>query len=233
MSTVNRWVDVSTVIAATAGLWALAFAWLTYVMSVRQQGENEFLALKSIANGLRVELELMKGWTGAGGPGYSKKMKPADAPVDWSLPGRVIWKFDYEAIRHLSSSPYLYRLGGIVEPFARLSFSISRLFQLYGEYRSFVNSDPTVWLAEPAPPAAHRNVILTFNFKMHVELIGGIDSDDPMCLFKTYGEAVAALGTFEGSLAKTELPRWFWTGHIASAVCILSGIFLLFRAFRP
>jgi hypothetical protein len=202
-------------------------------MSVRQQGENEFLALKSIANGLRVELELMKGWTGVGGPGYSKKMKPDGVPVDWTLPGRVIWKFDYEAIRHLSSSPYLYRLGGIVEPFARLSFSISRLFQLYGEYRSFVNSDPAVWLAQPAPPAAHRNAVSTFNFKMHVELIGGEDSDDPMCLYKTYEAATSALSAFEGSLAMAVLPRWCWAGHLASTASFLSGIFLLFRAFRP
>ena len=78
----NRWVDVSTIIAATAGLWALAFAWLTYVMSVRQQGENELLALKSIAKGLRVELELMKPWTGAGGSGYSKNTRPETAPID-------------------------------------------------------------------------------------------------------------------------------------------------------
>jgi len=67
MNTMSKWVDISTIIAAIAGLWALAFAWLTYVMSVRQQNENEFLALQSIVEGLRVELESMKDWTGAGG----------------------------------------------------------------------------------------------------------------------------------------------------------------------
>ena len=60
---------------------------------------------------------------------------------------------------------------------------------------------------------------------------GGDDSDDPLCLYKAYGAAVSALGEFEGSLAKTVLPRWFLAGHLAGAMCVLSGVFLLVRAF--
>src|ERR1035437_5514868 len=101
----SKWVDISTVVAATAGLWALAFAWLTYVMSVHQENEDEFQALKSIVGGLRVELELIKDWTATGGPGYSKAMTP---PPDWSQPGRLIWKFDIGAVSNLTRSPYLY-----------------------------------------------------------------------------------------------------------------------------
>ena len=118
-------------------------------MSVRQESQNEFLALKSITDGLSVELELMKPWTGAGGPGYSKNITPANAPPEWSLAGRVIWKFDYEAIRCLSSSAYLYRLGNIVEPFSRLSLSISKLFQLYGEYAGVL---PDIRAIAPVTP---------------------------------------------------------------------------------
>lgn len=147
---------------------------------------------------MSVELELMKPWTGVGGPGYSKKIRPDTAPIDWGLPGRVIWKFDYEAIRNLSGSPYLHRLGRIVVPFAQLSFSISRLFQLYGEYRTFVNSDLAVWLAPPESIPAHHSAVFKFNFDIHVRLIGGEDSDDPLCLYKAYGAAVSALGAFEG-----------------------------------
>src|SRR5712692_7825669 len=201
-SNLSRWTDVSTIIAATAALWALALAWLTYVMSVRQQNREEFLALKSIVTGLRVDLELMREWTGAGGLGYSKTMTPAQAPSDWSQPGRLIWKFGFEAFPNLLSSPYLYRLRDIVEPFARLSFSISRLFQLYSEYRSFVNSDPAVFLA-PSAPAAHTNALLQFNFDMHVKLIGGKDSDDPACLYRAYATATSALSTFEDGLRTT------------------------------
>ncbi len=228
----SRWTDVSTIIAAAAALWALALAWLTYVMSVRQQNQEEFLALKSIVTALRVDLELMKGWTGAGGAGYSKNMTPAQAPPDWYLPGRLIWKFSFEAFPNLLSSPYLYRVRNIVDAFARLSFSISRLFQLYDEYRGFVNSDPAVFLAS-TPQTAHANVVFSFNFEMHVRLIGGRDSDDPACLYKAYEAATAALGTFEDGLRATAPPLWFWMGHAVSMACAVSGALLLVRLLCP
>jgi hypothetical protein len=228
----STWTDISTIIAATAALWALALAWLTYVMSVRQQNQDEFLALKSIVTGLRVDLALMKDWTGAGGPGYSKSMTPAQAPADWRLPGRMIWKFGFEAFPSLLSSPYLYRVRDIVDPFARLSFSISRLFQLYDEYRSFVNSAPGVF-ASGELPAPYAAAIFRFNFDMHVRLIGGADSDDPACLYRSYEAATSALGTFENGLGATSLPRWFWIGHLVSAAAFLSGMFLLVRVFCP
>lgn len=227
------WVDLSTIIAATAGLWALAFAWVTYVMSVRERSQDEFLALQSITTGLRAEMELINQWAGAGGPGgYSKTMKLADAPPDWSWPGRLIWKFDCEAIRNLSSSPYLYRLGEIVGPFSRLSLSISRLFQLYDEYRSFVNSDPAVVLAASVS-RGYKDTVLQFNFDMHVKLIGGADSDDPDCLYKAYAAAAYALVGFNNGLKKAALPRWFWLGHLVSTACLLSGVFLLVRVVFP
>ena len=225
----NRWVDISTIIAATAGLWALALAWLTYVMSVRQQTLDEFVALKSIATGLRVQMDLMKPWTGAGGPGYSRTLPPADAPLDWRLPGRLIWKFDFEAVSSLVSSPYLYRLRDIVEPFARLSLSISRLFQLYDEYRSFVNSDPAAAIALPVLSTPYTQAVLKFNYEMHVKLIGGEDSADPACLYKAYETANSALSKFESGLKKRTLPRWFWFGHVISGGGFLSGVLLLFR----
>lgn len=227
----NKWVDVSTIIAATAGLWALAFAWLTYVMSVREHGQNESLALSSIVSGLHVELEMMRPWTGAGGAGYSKNMSPASAPPDWSDPTRQIWKFEYEAIKSLSSSAFLYRLGPIVVPFAQLSFSISRLFQVYDEYRSFVNSDPSLLALPPEQNLPLRQRVFMYNFLIHVQLIGGEDSDDPRCLYKAYGEAVSVLDKFKASLRSMASPWWFWFGHLISAACVLSGVLLLARAF--
>src|SRR6266849_2322067 len=214
----SKWVDISTVVAATAGLWALAFAWVTYVMSVHQQNEDEFQALKSVVDGLRVELDLMKDWTGAGGQGYSKTITLQTAPSDWSQPGRLIWKFDIEAISNLTRSPYLYRLRDIVGPFARLNFSVSRLFQLYDEYRSFVNSDPAVFL-QARVPESHKSSVLQFNLTMHVNLIGGADSDDPNCLYKTYDAATSAYNKFGAELKQRKPPGWFCAGHLVSVMC--------------
>lgn len=227
----NRWVDISAIVAATAALWALGFAWVTYVMSVRQQSTEEFQAIKSIVNGLRIELEFMKGWTGFGGEGYSKTIAKDKAQPDWSQPGRLIWKFDTAAISSLTRSPFLYRLSSIVEPFARLNFSVSRLFQLYDEYRNFVNSDPTVFLYSEES-REHKQQVLNFNYIMHVNLIGGADSDDESCLFKAYGAAKSALDNFDAVLENETLPKWFWVGHFVSAACFVSGGFLLYRMFR-
>jgi hypothetical protein len=226
----SKLLDISTVLAATAGLWALGFGWFTYVSSVLSHNQDEFLALKSIVEGLRVELGLMKPWTGAGGSGYSKKMTLQQAPPEWSQPSRLIWKFSSDAIENLSSSPYVYRLRDIVGPFARLDFSISRLFQLYDEYRAFANTNPGVFAS---PPPWYTTVILDFNFRMHVNLIGGSDSDDPTCLYKAYDDAISALGKFDADLKSRPLPWWFRFGHFVGFLCFAFGILLLFRLFRP
>jgi len=223
----SKWVDLSTVIAATAGLWALGFAWVTYAMSVYQQNKDEFQALQSIVAGLRVELSLMRDWTATGGQGYSNTMA---SPPDWARPDRLIWKFDIGAVSNLTRSPYLYRLGEMVESFARLKLSVSRLFQLYDEYRSFVNSDPSVFLMSRIPPQ-HTEAILAFNRTMHVDLIGGADSADPNCLYKAYANANSALQKFEAKLKQGKLPGWFWVGHLFSGACFVSGCFLLYGLF--
>lgn len=220
----SKLVDISTVIAATAGLWALAIAWVTYVASIWHQNQDEYNALKSIVEGLRVELDGMKPWTeGPGGQGYLRNTTP---PPDWSNPRRFIWKFDIGAILNLTRSSYLYRLKNIIGPFALLNFSVSRLFQLYDEYRSFANSNPGVLAA---PPPWYTDVIQDFNTEMHVKLIGGEDSDDPNCLYKTYKEANSALLDFDTGLKKETILEWYLCGHLFSAACFVSGIFLLFR----
>jgi hypothetical protein len=218
-----RLVNVSTVVAATATLWAVSFAWFTYAMSVRQQNTDGFRALKSIVRGLRVELELMSAWTGAGGQGYSADMP---SPLDWSKPNRFIFKFDVGAMSNLTRSPYLHELGEIVEPFARLNLSVSKLFQVYDEYQSFANSDPAIFLATRVPDA-HTAQLEKFNRTMHIDLIGGAGSGAD-CLYKTYVVAKEALDRFEAGLKQRGLPTWFLIGHFLSAALFSFGLVLLY-----
>lgn len=103
----TRIVDLSTVIAAAAALWALAFGWVTYVKSVQTQNEDEFAALKSVVTALRTELDFMKGW--ASDPGYSITLSREEAREvhpDWSSPNRIIFRFSSDAIESLSNSRY-------------------------------------------------------------------------------------------------------------------------------
>jgi hypothetical protein len=222
-----EWAEISTIIAAVAGLWALCFAWLTYAASVIQENKEEFQALRSIARGLRVELELMKDWTAVGGEGYSEAM---ESPPDWSQPNRLIWKFDIGAVSNLTRSPYLYDLGNIVEPFARLNLWVSKLFQVYDEYRSFVNSDPGIFFATNIPPQYTENIV-KFNRTMHIEIIGGAESKSD-CLYKVYRAATSALADFEAGQRQRELPWWFCIGYCASAVWFVAGAFLLYMLLR-
>jgi hypothetical protein len=169
----------------------------------------------------------MKPWTaGAAGHGYLKNTTP---PPDWSEPDRMIWKFDISAISNLTRSPYLYRLKDIIGPFARLNFSVSRLFQLHDEYRSFANSNPGV---RASPPDWYKAEIKDFNVEIHVRLIGGEDSDDSDCLYKTYNAADSALRKFDAELKRETMPWWYWFGHVISAACFVSGILLLLSTYQ-
>ncbi|MGB6392844.1 MAG: hypothetical protein WBF14_10790, partial [Candidatus Acidiferrales bacterium] len=209
----TKWVDISTVAAAIAGLWAIAIAWWTYYTTVRRDNENQFFAIKSMVEGVKLEMSVMKDWTGAGGEGYSKTLKPEQCPKDWRDPGRIIWKFSYEAIRTFPTSPQVYHLRPVLAPIANLSYSIARLFQLYDEYRSFVQKGP-----DPrVDPEMFIDSVFHANYQIHVGAIGGKDSEDERCLYKAYLAATVALSDFEKSLKVAPSPPWFLFAHIVSA----------------
>jgi len=228
---VTRLVDLSTVIAAAAALWALGFGWFTYVRSVQAENEDEFAALKSVVTALRAELDFMKDW--ALDPGYSKTLTREQAQEDhpdWSMPSRIIFRFSSDAIEGLSNSRYLYDLESLVEPFSRLKLSISKLFQLHDEYRAFANSNPNVLTSVPEW-YAHR--IFELNYQMHVGLIGGPDGN-PDCLYRAYRDAGSALKKFDDHLKKKSVwgSWWYGVGHVIASLCLFAGGLLLFRAFR-
>jgi hypothetical protein len=234
-------VDVSTVLAAVTGLWAISFAWWTYVAAVRQQNENELVALKSIIEGLRNELDLMKPWTGADGDGYSQNLRREEYPSDWSNPSRIIWKFGYDTIRSLSQSPYAYHFRTIISPFVRLTYSVSRLFQFYDEYRAFVASRPQLYdqveasylNGQPGTLSEEQRQFLSevrdFNRRIHLGAIGGKDARDEACLYKAYKTACEALDRFDATLESRALPKWFFLVHFVSALTFLSGVYLICR----
>lgn len=226
--------ETATILASVAGLWAIAFAWLTYVMTVRIQKEDRYVSLKSIVQGLRTELELMEPWTGYGGPGYSKNLQRQDCPEDWWNPSRIIWKFPWDTIRGLPASPYVHFLKDIINPFVRLNFAISKLFQLYDEYRTYVMSRPQLYDAVQKEIAGvdnsgsieqktYRQGVFAFNYKIHKDVIGGNDSRQEACFYKAYSGARAALDQFENGLKVQPLPGWFLIGHMIAVLAFGSG----------
>jgi hypothetical protein len=227
--------DLATILAGVAELWAIAVAWITYVMITRSENKRLFESLQSTVSGLCSELDLMKPWTGAGGEGYSKTIGVANCPSDWWQPSRIIYKFGYDTIRGLSSSPYVYYLGDLVNPFVRLSFSVSKLFQFYDEYRAYALSRLDFYedgssMSEVSQPDRQRylKVIFNYNYRIHMDFIGGKDTADEDCLYKTYKVAVAALGDFSARLKPRALPWWFMLGHLIAVLSFCAGGYLVY-----
>ncbi len=237
----SQLVDLSTVLAAAAGLWALAIAWWTYVGSVRKHNRDIYAGLQSIILGLRSELDFMKYWTGSYSEGYSQKLKIEDSKEEWSYPTRLIWAFPYETVKSLTQSPYASHLGELITPCLKLSFSISKFLQYYDEYRKYMLGHPDLYhffklrvLGDAKAPLSPRqkeyaDVVRDFNYRLHVHAIGGEDSTDEECLYKAYKRAVEKLNAFERKLGKPSLPKLFWFGHVFSVIFCLLGLYLIIR----
>jgi len=227
--------DLATILAATAGLWAIALAWLTYVMMTLNDNKRLFESLKSLVSGVRSELDLMTSWASPDTDGYSKATRPEDCAPNWRVPQRIIYKFGYDTIRGLPSSPYVYHLDD-VGPFVRLSFSISRLFQYYDEYRTYALSRLEFYEDRSVGPMSqerqqYHNIIFDYNYHIHMDLIGGKDSPDEQCLYKAYKAAHAALNRLETTLKPKSLAVWFWLGHVIAALSFCVGAYLLYALF--
>ncbi len=233
--------DPPTVLAAAAGLWALVIAWWTYVESVRKHDQDIYDGLQSVLRGLRSELDFMKYWSGSYSKGYSQKLKIEDSPPDWSYPIRLIWGFPYETVKSLPQSPYAFHIRELIDPFLKLSFSISKLLQYYAEYRSYVLGQPELFhffklrkLSDAKTPLSpHQQecseIVRDFNYRIHVHSIGGEDSTDEECLYRAHKRAFEALNAFERTLPKPSLPKLFWLGHVFSFVLFFVGLYLVFQ----
>lgn len=237
-------VDLSTILAAVAGLWALAIAWWTYVATVHKQNQDWYDGLKSVLHGLRSELDFMKYWSGSYSDGYPQDMKAESFPEDWSYPTRLIWGFPYDTIKSLPRSVYASQLKELVGPFLRLSFSVSKFLQFHSEYRLYVLSQPSLYhffklrrLDKTEGPltndqAEYAAIVRDFNYRLHVHAIGGQDSPDPECLYKAHKCAFDALNAFESKAARPRPPKVFWLAHIFSAIALLLGVYLIIRLLR-
>ncbi len=236
--------DASTVLAAAAGLWALVIAWWTYVESVRKHDQDIYDGLQSVLRGLRSELDFMKYWSGSYSKGYPQKLKIEDLPPDWSYPTRLIWGFPYETVKSLPQSPYAFHMRELIDPFLKLSFSISKLLQYYAEYRQYVLGQPELYhffklrrLSDAKTPLSPlqqecSDIARDFNYRLHVHCIGGEDSADEECLYRAHKRAFEALNAFERALPKPSLPKLFWLGHVFSFVLFFVGLYLIIQLAR-
>lgn len=161
----------------------------------------------------------------------------------------MIHQFDYPAIKGITSSTLVRFFAPVIDNFVLLNYSIMRLFDFYSDYRQFANSDidlnmtvvETFFKATKEKPInieelgergkKYVNRIFTYNWTIHVRLIGGCDSKNSICLFRTYNDAKKSLERFKSSFKREPLPSWFWFGHILAAVFFLGAISLILAWF--
>lgn len=239
--------EIATVWSSIATLWAAAAVWWTYYAADKASRLQHHAGLRSTLLGIGKELDLISLWAGPeeDTPGYLKSKHPneylRDNP-DWRNPGRLIFTFDYPAVKGLTTSEYLTDLEKIIPDFVSLNYSVVRLFNFYEEYRRYVVSRPELYDSvmrklSGTPPQADLTQpeidftlnVFQYNYRIHVDFIGGQDSIDKGCLFKAFRKAKASLRAFDADLKRPEGPWWYWALHLLAAVFVLGGGILFLK----
>lgn len=230
-------------------MWAAAGAWFTFyaqVMTSRTQNQN---AIMNLIAGLEAELELISFWAGGaeGDLGYLQSQTEGQLTrehEDWFNPSRQIFKFEAPALEALTTSAQLSRLTPLIKPLVRLNYSIRRVFDLHSELRTFALAHPQLYesvvrkLSVKIPvkgctqdEQVYMNHIFGMNRNIHQRLIGGADSSDDFCLYKSFRSAKTAVATFKEGLRPEPVPRWYWLLHLSAGFLALNGMWQILRWF--
>jgi hypothetical protein len=73
---------------------------------------------------------------------------------------------------------------------------------------------------------AYVQRIGSMNAQIHLQLIGGDDSPDPLCLHRTFCAARASVNAFEHSLQPPPFPLWYLVIHFTAIAAVIKGAIL-------
>jgi hypothetical protein len=237
--------------AAVGTLWAASGAWFTYVAAAVSSRQQTYEGILSLVEGLDVELELISEWASGGDkdegyPSKASKTQLAGEHLDWFNPSRSVFTFDTPVLNNVTNSPYAKSLAPAIRPLVRLNHSIRRLFDTMGRYQTFVMGSPALYqsvlpkfaispypskIGLTAEEEVYVNFVFMMNLSIHQGLIGGADSTDEGCLYKTFRAAREALRLFKGSLKREPLPDEFWILHVIAGGLALVGLWQVMRWF--
>jgi len=233
--------------ASVATLWGAAGIWATYFSEAKTSNEEEYKGIQNLLAGIRAELDLAKGWAAGdeNNPGYlqSKTIEQLTHEYeDWFHPARLIFTFDIPTIQGITTLPFARDLSEIVPAIVKLNYSIRQVFEASADLRSFVNQSP--FYAPVAKKLAQTkntyteqeqefmNLLFGKNRTIHQRLIGGADSPDDTCLYKSYRLAQKALSDFEKRFKPKSFPWWYWFLHAAAIVFVILGFLQLIEWAR-
>jgi len=239
--------DSASFWASIAALWGAAAAWATYYDNVARTREEWHAGLRALLSGLLAEFDVVSDWASGeeGSRGYEQG-PPTEAEIrNWSRPNRQIFSFECPIIHNLTDSPYVADLAPIVESVVKLSRSITRLYNYYEEYRTYVNSRPALYdavLKKMSSPkdgmletevasltldeSQYRSQVFEFNKTIHQDLIGCIDSTDSLCLYRAFRTARESLKDFRSRPKEPGFPKWYWLVHVVAVAAFVKGLFL-------
>jgi hypothetical protein len=236
------WAAIATIIAAPG-------AWWTYYATAVASRNNTYEGIKNYLAGIEAELDLLSDWASGeeGSQGYlfSKSQKEYTMERrDWFDPSRQIFRVGIPLIESFTSSPYLNHMTELVRPLVKLGHSVRRLFDLHEELRDFSHSNPGFYETLMRKMQQQKNVyteeenqfmnvVFGMNWKMHVLLIGGSDSPDTNCLYKTFRNARTEIADFKSKLQPEPFPKWYFVLHLLSAILAFVGAWEAFRWLRP
>jgi hypothetical protein len=109
-------------------------------------------------------------------------------------------------------------------------------------YTAFVYGDPDLYgevferVSKGAKPTSstglvYSNIVFGMNKVIHQNIIGGQDSNNEECLYKSFRRARKALLEFKSSLRPEGLPWWYWILTTVAAYLALNGIWQVERWF--
>jgi hypothetical protein len=181
---------------------------------------------------------------------------------EWFNPSKSVFTFQTPVLNNVMNSPYARSLAPIGRQLVMLNHSIRRLFDTMGRYQAFVFGDVALYqsvlpkfavnppnlaasfmpMSIVSPHPAHLgltpqeqvyvNHIYMMNESIHQGLIGGADSPDENCLYKSFRAARAVLQNFKAELKRERLPRKFWVLHILAGSMALMGVWQVLRWFE-
>ncbi|SRR6266403_1143044 len=242
--------------ASIATMWAASGAWFTYVGVAVASRQETYEGIQNLVEGLEAELALVSVWAAGdeGNQGYRSKIRAQleKEHPDWFNPTRSVFKFSTPVLNNVTNSPYAKFLTPIIRPLVMLNHSIRRLFESIERYHAFVFGDIAKYQSvlpkfavNPANLGAsttptrrltpeeevYVNHIFTMNELIHQITIGGVDSEDEVCLYKAFRAARKALQEFKEGLKREPIPKWFLLLHVVAGALAWVGLWQLMRWF--
>jgi hypothetical protein len=259
LTSTTFWASIATLGAASGAWFAYVAAELT---SRQRDYEGILSLIEGLEAELELVSEWACGDEGNQGYVSKTRAQLGAQHPEWFNPSKSVFTFQTPVLNNVMNSPYARSLTPIGHQLVMLNHSIRRLFDTMGRYQAFVFGDIALYqsvlpkfavnppnLAASVMPASiltphpahleltpheqvYVNHIYMMNESIHQGLIGGADSPDENCLYKSFRTARAALQKFKAELKRERLPRKFWLLHIVAGAMALMGVWQVLRWFE-